>query len=681
MSGPSGHNRDSRVLPWVALASVTVGSAFVGTSMLRGGKESGSNLSPEISVSVANVLRDAREASPFSAMQFREVAGSTPMVMVKVPGHEPDRWFRVVKIGDIPIDNLYDAAIRCDSNRPQRRLAEDLRRVFEQAGHALGDTTALLLEDIESGKEVALQDVPVTHRNRTQIRNARSEMDEGSQASAVLPAVPGALFQKLSPFNAIRWQGDEPEVRVEKDWFKLVSIDGVGTPEILAHCRSQYGNKWRERFAEDLVQVLTEMGHPPDSQVNLVLQPPGSTARVVRDGVQMTEDNRKAIRQDAKAEGSKPASRDRGNAGTRSAVPIDNAELFCARVDEFLQMARSRVGFSGAVIVARNGTPVYEGAFGGSDIDADPKNSVDTPFRIASLSKQFTAAAILHLEAQGKLSIEDPVHLYLDEFKAEPYRQITIHQLLTHSSGLPRIAEDASRWAAMSQVATPLEEFVKLACKQSLQFKPGADYQYSNFGYRVLSAVIEKVSGRDYAEYMEQEVFAPLGLKSAGVARTSRPAVENGVAQGLLYVNFNRESGQPLYVDGDRGRNYGTGYGSGGIYISAMDLVRWDRVLAGDSFLPQAQRDTLFTPVHDNYGCGWIVKKSGLDGRVYHTHDGASEGSFSKMMRIPADGLCIIAVGNVSTHPGMDDTLRDLFLLCRSLPYNDPPSSSKPDRK
>lgn len=673
MSGPSGDNRNSRAIPVLALAGVTVGSLFVGSSLFRGGREGGSSLSPEMSAAVASVLRDHREASPFSAMQFREIDGETPMVMVKVPSYEPNRWFRLMQVGNVPVDTLYDAAVRCDPARPQRRLAEDLRRVFDEAGCELGETTPLLLEDLESGKEVVLNDVPVTHQNRTRIRDARSEVDDGNHAAAALPAVPGLLFQKLSPFNAVRWQGDEPEVRVEKEWFKLVSIDGVETPELLAFCRSQYGDKWRERFAQDLVQALTEMGHPPDSQVKLVLQSAGSAAHIVKDGVEMTEDNRRAIREAAKASEPRGSSRDRDSATDRSPVPIENTAVFCARIDEFLQMARSRVGFSGAVIVARNGTPIYEGAFGGSDLDSDPKNSLDTPFRIASLSKQFTAAAVLHLEAQGKLSVHDPVHKYLDEFRAGPYDQITIHQLLTHSSGLPRIAEDGARWAAMSQVATPLEEFVKLACKQPLQFKPGTDYQYSNFGYRVLSAVIEKVSGRPYADYMEQEIFAPLGLKGAGVARTSRPAAENAVAQGLHYALFDRQSGQPLYVDGERGRNYGTGYGSGGIYISARGLLQWDRVLAGDKFLPQAQLDTLFTPQHDNYACGWIVKKSGLDGRVYQTHDGASEGSFSKMMRIPADGLCIIAVGNVSTHRGLDDTLRELFLLCRSLPYKDPP--------
>lgn len=364
-------------------------------------------------------------------------------------------------------------------------------------------------------------------------------------------------------------------------------------------------------------------------------------------------------------------------AGTREPVPIGNAELFCARLDEFLHMARSRVGFSGAVLVARHGAPVYQGALGFSHLESKARNSLDTPFRIASLSKQFTAAAILHLEAQGKLSVHDPVHLHLEEFGAEPYRQITIHHLLTHSSGLPRIADEGDIWQALSEARTPVEAYVKLACRQPLRFKPGTAFHYSNFGYRVLSALITSVSGLEYADFMEQSIFEPLGLDSAGVARISRPGAEEAVAEELVYLGSDQQTGEPRYARANQDRNFGTGYGSGGVYISANDLLRWDRALAGNELLPREQIETLFAPNHDQYACGWIVKTSGLDNRLCQMHNGANDGSFSQMMRIPSDDLVIIAVGNVKVQQGMNDTLVELFRLCRSLPYQDPPQSSR----
>jgi CubicO group peptidase (beta-lactamase class C family) len=212
---------------------------------------------------------------------------------------------------------------------------------------------------------------------------------------------------------------------------------------------------------------------------------------------------------------------------------------------------------------------------------------------------------------------------------------------------------------------------VRFAVKTPLKFKPGADHEYSNFGYRVLAALIARVTGREYADYMEKEIFQPLGMANCGVARVTRPPSEAGVAEGLTFRRLDR-AGQPQFENGEEGRNYGAGYGSGGIYASANDLLRWDRVLAGNEFLSESQKKRLFQPIHDYYACGWIVKKSGLDGRLYQMHSGANEGFFSQMMRLPQDDLVIIAVGNVDDTPVLDEVLEQLFRLCRSLPYQDP---------
>jgi CubicO group peptidase (beta-lactamase class C family) len=360
--------------------------------------------------------------------------------------------------------------------------------------------------------------------------------------------------------------------------------------------------------------------------------------------------------------------------GSRPAVPIEDGALFRTRIDEFLNAARTMAGFSGAVLVARGGKPVYERALGFSHLESKAPNTLDTPFRIASLSKQFTAAAIFRLEAQGKLDIDDPVHKYLSEFGEEPYRDITIHHLLTHTSGLPRIATGwfgPLRWDNMSKAATPVDDYVRLAVKQKLEFEPGTDYEYSNFGFRCLAALIARVTGREYADFMDQEVFQPLGMKNSGVARVTRPQSESRVAKGLTFRKLD-STGEPLYANGEGGRNYGAGYGSGGIYTSANDLLRWDRALAGDEFLSKSQKKRLFQPIHDYYACGWIVKKSGLDGRLYQTHTGGNEGFFSQMMRLPDDDLVIIALGNVDGTDALDEIRDQLFRLCRSLPYRDP---------
>lgn len=360
---------------------------------------------------------------------------------------------------------------------------------------------------------------------------------------------------------------------------------------------------------------------------------------------------------------------------TRTAVSVEDTKSFKERIHEFMETAKRKTGFSGVVVVAKKGEPIYQGSFGYSHLDTKTPNTVDTPFRIASLSKQFTAAAILSLEAEGKLSIDDPIHKYLPEFAVEPYRAITLHQLMTHTSGLPRVPEDfalRSKWSAMSRAATPVYEYVKLAVQVPLKFTPGQGYEYSNFGYRILAAVITRVTGQEYADFMDERLFKPLKLKHTGVARITHPTAEADVAEELRFVSLDRKTNEPRLASAKSDRNYGAGYGSGGIYASANDLLRWDRVLADNSFLSKDQTAKLFQPLKENYACGWIVKESGLDSRLYQTHSGVNEGYFSRMMRVPEDDLVIIALGNLSTNDQIDEVLEQLFRLCRSLPYQEP---------
>jgi CubicO group peptidase (beta-lactamase class C family) len=479
-------------------------------------------------------------------------------------------------------------------------------------------------------------------------------------------------YAKKSPFAAVRWQESQPEVQLDGEWFKLAALDDLTAADIIAFSQKTYGDKWQKRFEEDLVELLTRMGHPPQDTVTLVVESlPSSESRTL-EGVPMTEANRRAIRDAAQAREQTEQPQE-----MRPAVPIEDDALFRKRIDEFLTTARTKAGFSGAVLVARGGEPVYEGAFGFSHLDSQAPNTLDTPFRVASLSKQFTAAAIFRLAAQGKLNIDDPVHQYLPEFADAPYRDITIHHLLTHTSGLPRTPQSISgkfRWNSMSQEATPVDDYVRLAVETPLEFEPGADYQYSNFGYRVLAALIARVTSREFADYMDEEIFQPLGMNDSGVARVTRPTSEDRVAEGLKRQRpfFGVLGGEPRLVHGEDGRNFGAGYGSGGIYASANDLLRWDRALAGDDFLSADQKARLFRPVYHDYACGWIVKESGIDGRLYQMHSGANEGYFSQMMRIPEDDLAIIALGNVDATDEIDKTLVELFRLCRSLPYRDP---------
>ncbi|MFK8111596.1 MAG: serine hydrolase domain-containing protein, partial [Rubripirellula sp.] len=269
--------------------------------------------------------------------------------------------------------------------------------------------------------------------------------------------------------------------------------------------------------------------------------------------------------------------------------------------------------------------------------------------------------------------IDDPVHHYLTEFAKPPYAKITIHHLMTHTSGLPRTPEGeigSIQWNSMSKTATPVGNYVRLAVQMPLKSDPGSNYLYSNFGFRVLSALIARVSGMSYADYMEQNIFEPLGMKNTGVARLDQPASESRIAEGLTLESLQADG--PTYSNGERGRNFGTGFGSGGIFASAGDLVKWDRILTGDELLTKAQKKRLFQPVHGNYACGWKVERLPLDERLSHSHSGSNQGFFSKMMRLPEEELVIVIVGNVNASDAMDEVIDQLLRLCCSVPYRNP---------
>ena len=363
--------------------------------------------------------------------------------------------------------------------------------------------------------------------------------------------------------------------------------------------------------------------------------------------------------------------REDGNA--REAVSWADAAAFRAAADSFMDATVKETGFSGVVVLAKGGKIIYERGCGFASLEPARSVTLDTPFRIASLTKQFTAAAILHLEQSGRLSTADPVCKHLNAFCKEHNRDITIHHLLSHTSGLPRIpveAEGRARWKAMSRAPTPLNDYVALASEAQLLFEPGAEFEYSNFGYRVLSAVVVAVTGMPYAEFMDREVFGALALRDTGVARLESTVRESKIADALVCMTPGR--GAKGYMKARLSRNFGTGFGSGGVFTTANDLLKWDRILAQDTFLDAKHKASLFRPVKDNYASGWSVKQSKLDGKTYHVHNGANEGYVSRMMRVPEDDLVIIGLANIRQSDELSQAFKQFFQLCRSLPYRQP---------
>ena len=276
-------------------------------------------------------------------------------------------------------------------------------------------------------------------------------------------------------------------------------------------------------------------------------------------------------------------------------------------------------GFSGAVLVAQNDENeevVFTDGYG----LADRKNKIPitptTVFDIGSLSKQFTAAAILHLEEQGKLQVTDTLTNFLDRVPSDQ-ANITLHQLLTHSSGLPSYVYQGDF------VETSRKEAIKLALDAKLEFPPGKQYLYSDTGYGLLAAIIEIVSNKPFQVYLQENLFNPVGMIHTGFYNDPRWQ-EVTVAHGY---NNKKDFGSAATRSGP---SWGL-LGFGGVLTTVEDLYLWNTALENNHYLSQKSTTKLFTPyIKENnedesyYGYGWAIEKSPEYGKII-SHDGATD--------------------------------------------------------
>ena len=277
-------------------------------------------------------------------------------------------------------------------------------------------------------------------------------------------------------------------------------------------------------------------------------------------------------------------------------------------IDKLMTTLYERGQFNGAILVATRGDIVYRKGFGKADVRTAINFTPDTPCDIGSLTKQFTAMAIMILAERKQLSYDDPVSKYIPEFSgASHLGEITIRQLLTHSSGIPDYGDlgiDDSGLNQSSLIAALLKRDSGLA-------PPGVKYRYSNPGYALLAVVVQRNSGRRFGDFLSQEIFSPSGMTNTFVydeRSVKRPEMAVG------YDMFGQlDDGAPTAVPGD-----------GGIYSTVNDLFRWDRALYTEKLVHQSTLAEAFTPgrVREGtsaYGFGWNVGLDGTGKYVWHT--------------------------------------------------------------
>lgn len=291
-----------------------------------------------------------------------------------------------------------------------------------------------------------------------------------------------------------------------------------------------------------------------------------------------------------------------------------------------------------ALAVVHDGRVVKMRGYGLADVERSVRVTAETVFEIGSITKQFTATAILMLVEQGRLGLDDTVGKYVTDVP-ETWRAITIRQLLTHTSGIPDY-EEIMGYAGYRNPMTPAQ-IISLAAGKPLDFEPGTKWNYSNTGYYLLTLILEKVSGEPYARYLHDHIFVPAGMIHT---RTSEPVdVIPHRAAGYEYKNGRLENRDPMQPS--------AAGGAGTIVSTVGDLAKWDAVLNRRSMLRADSYASMWADVvlpdgrSSGYGFGWFV--SPVLKHRSQRHGGGTAGFTSDIWRLPDDHLTVIVLGNL----------------------------------
>lgn len=327
-----------------------------------------------------------------------------------------------------------------------------------------------------------------------------------------------------------------------------------------------------------------------------------------------------------------------GGGGPRpSARRVPPGELPKAIAAIFDERA-ARDEFSGAVLVAKDGAPVFEKAYGLADAEHKTPNRVDTKFNLGSMNKMFTAVAVVQLAEAGKLSFDDRVGKLLPDYpNRDVAEKVTVRDLLTHTSGLGSFwnAKFDERRTSVRSVA----DYLALFADDPLLFEPGSRFEYSNAGYVVLGAIVEKVTGERYDDYVREHVYAPAGMKD-----TAAYAIDERVPN--LAVGYTTEGGTARHEN--TAFLPGRGGPAGGGYSTVEDLTRFARALVGHKLLDAMTTDLATAgkgaDPADSYGYGFGNRTVG--GKRYFGHNGGAPGIGSELMIFPDSGYTVAVMTN-----------------------------------
>lgn len=345
-----------------------------------------------------------------------------------------------------------------------------------------------------------------------------------------------------------------------------------------------------------------------------------------------------------------------------------------AALHDYLTASAALGRVNGSVLVAEGGKVLIDTAFGFANMELRVPNTPDTRFRVASVTKQFTAMAVVMLAETGKLKLSDPITRYLDSLPAE-WSGITIHHLLRHVSGISDYegwfdGYDTQAYSDYMAQDSAAYRIARDARRRPLDFAPGTKFHYSNSAYILLGFIIERASGMRYEDFLRTRILEPLGMTHSSQDRSLE------LLPGRAVGYQGRPGSYPVaYWNGMTRANYVNAHyqlmlppqGDAGLVTTARDLYLWDQALYTEKLVKRPMLDSIFTPGLGNYGYGWFINH-GPNGLSYE-HSGGLPGFTCYIMRLPESHRTIILLTNTDR---LGATVQDLAAIMRGQPVATP---------
>jgi CubicO group peptidase (beta-lactamase class C family) len=339
---------------------------------------------------------------------------------------------------------------------------------------------------------------------------------------------------------------------------------------------------------------------------------------------------------------------------------VQDAAPITSKLDEYMNAA-AKQGFTGSALVARDGKVIFSKGYGMANAEWDIPNTPQTKFRLGSVTKQFTAASILLLQERGKLAVQDPICKYIADCP-KAWKPITIHQLLTHTAGIPNYTpEDPEEYRKLYLAPVTVAGFVDSFKGKPLEFAAGERMKYNNSGYFTLGYIIEKVSGQSYEAFLQENIFTPLKLADTGYDTHDRI---------LKYRATGYSRRQDAMINSDY-LDMTVPYAAGALYSTVGDLFAWNEALFSDKLLSAKSREAMMTVDKNSYAYGLAVIQRFNRKMVFH--GGGINGFETFLARFPEEKITVAVLRNSDYGmPGPGTISNDLAAIVLGEKYEVP---------